>query len=415
MANILHVEDDPSLRMLFGLQFGQDHQITSVASMAEAMEKLSTTKFDLVVADYNLHEKGATGADLADAMKRKLDATPMILLTGDSSMQEEFRKMHSAIKAIVHKPPNIASLKVIMDKVIAESLANEASRVTDVDEAARKDIELLGEQISPGEILDDVHTRRMVELIRVASQDDTPATSANRGMLADRVAEIIEKNPSLRTAIEHFFARIATHSPETYEHINNSTQLLAQILATELMPPNNKGADEYTVDAEKGAVLCIAVMLHDYGKLYIPDDILHYPGRLDGAKKTIMKNHVVYSTQMIEALGLPESLKDIGKIIATHHENLDGTGYPKGISKGSREDMPPITHIHPIIDRFKAMTSVRSYRAHPMSLEKATGILEDEAKAGMISGKLLERFLPLMWKFREREYVAPASKGNVIY
>jgi HD-GYP domain-containing protein (c-di-GMP phosphodiesterase class II) len=112
---------------------------------------------------------------------------------------------------------------------------------------------------------------------------------------------------------------------------------------------------------------------------------------------------------MIEALGLPDSLKDISKIIATHHENLDGTGYPKGIRKADREEMPYITYIYPIIDRFKAMTSKRSYRPNPMSLETATSIMEDEAKAGMISGKLLERFLPLMWEFRGREYVAPPA------
>jgi len=417
MADILYVDDDPVLRTAFSHEFGQHHHITSTATMAEAMEKLATTKFDLVVAD-ELHVKGATGTDLADDMKRKLDATPMILLTGDFRMQPSFMQMHSAIKAIVHKPPNIADLKVTMDRVIAESLANEAKRVTDVDEAARKDIESLREQIARREFPDGVHTRRMVELIRVASPNDTlqdtPQATANRELLANKVAEIVEQNPSLKVVIEHYFSRIETHSPETYEHINNSTKLLTQVVAAKLMPPDNRGAGEYTVDAEKGAAVCIATMLHDYGKLYIPDDILHYPGLLEGANRTIMRNHVVYSTQMIEALGLPESLKDIEKIIATHHENLDGTGYPNGLNKGNREDMPYITHIHPIIDRFKAMTSVRSYRPHPMSLEKATVIMEDEANRGMISQKLLDLFLPLMWQFRGREYIAPAGKQNSI-
>src|ERR1700733_12367070 len=127
MANILHVEDEPSIRMLFGLQFGRDHNITAVASMAEAMKKLASMKFDLVIADYKLGITEPTGADLADDMKRKLDATPMILLTGDSSqMKQEFRAKHSAIKEIVDKPPSVAGLKVVINRVIAESMALEA-------------------------------------------------------------------------------------------------------------------------------------------------------------------------------------------------------------------------------------------------------------------------------------------------
>ena len=128
MANILHVEDDPSIRMLFGLQFGRDHNITAVASMAEAMKKLASMKFDLVIADYKLGITEPTGADLADDMKRKLDATPMILLTGDSSqMKQEFRAKHSAIKEIVDKPPSVAGLKVVINRVIAESMALETA------------------------------------------------------------------------------------------------------------------------------------------------------------------------------------------------------------------------------------------------------------------------------------------------
>jgi HD-GYP domain-containing protein (c-di-GMP phosphodiesterase class II) len=97
-------------------------------------------------------------------------------------------------------------------------------------------------------------------------------------------------------------------------------------------------------------------LLHDIGKMAIPDGILLKPGKLSEDEWDVMKEHPVYAFQMLSPI---EYLKDALDIPYLHHERWDGTGYPQGL-KG--EEIPLAARIFAVIDVWDALQSDRPYR-----------------------------------------------------
>jgi putative nucleotidyltransferase with HDIG domain len=114
-----------------------------------------------------------------------------------------------------------------------------------------------------------------------------------------------------------------------------------------------------------------AAAVHDIGKVRTPKWILNKPGRLTDAEFEVIKRHPVDGAQMVSALADPE----LTAIVRHHHERLDGSGYPDGLSG---EEIPIGARIIAVADTFDAITSTRAYRAaapHHMAIE----ILRKEA------------------------------------
>ncbi len=99
-----------------------------------------------------------------------------------------------------------------------------------------------------------------------------------------------------------------------------------------------------------------AALLHDIGKIGIPDRVLNKPGRLDDEEYQIMKSHVIRGAEILKDFTLVDNVKD-GAMY--HHERYDGKGYMRGLSG---EDIPLYARIIGIADAFDAMTSNRVYR-----------------------------------------------------
>ncbi len=100
----------------------------------------------------------------------------------------------------------------------------------------------------------------------------------------------------------------------------------------------------------------VAALLHDIGKVGIPDAILRKPGRLDPDEYALMKKHPEYGWLVLRLLpGFERAALDI----LHHHECFDGTGYPAGL-KGA--EIPIVSRIVSVIDAFDAMVSSRPYR-----------------------------------------------------
>ncbi|HCT63423.1 MAG TPA: hypothetical protein DIC19_04920 [Erysipelotrichaceae bacterium] len=102
--------------------------------------------------------------------------------------------------------------------------------------------------------------------------------------------------------------------------------------------------------------LILLSMLHDIGKIGIPEHILHKPGKLTDEEWIIMRKHTEIGHRI--ALASPE-LHSIAPYILTHHERWDGKGYPKGIKA---DDIPLLARILSIVDAYDAMTQDRVYR-----------------------------------------------------
>jgi|SRR5579884_1841849 len=123
------------------------------------------------------------------------------------------------------------------------------------------------------------------------------------------------------------------------------------------------------LSAEETRQVEIAAVLHDLGKIGIPDEILKKPSRLTLEEQTIMRKHPEYGWAVIKNI---PGYQRASLLILHHHEMWDGSGYPAGL-KG--ESIPLGSRIVAVTDAFDAMTTDRCYRKG-MPLEKALTILE---------------------------------------
>ncbi|HEY9164012.1 MAG TPA: HD domain-containing phosphohydrolase, partial [Magnetovibrio sp.] len=125
-------------------------------------------------------------------------------------------------------------------------------------------------------------------------------------------------------------------------------------------------------------------VLHDVGKITMPQTLLNKPGKLDDQEWNVMRDHVVQSNDIIVAM---HEVSPVIRIIAEqHHEKVDGTGYPHGL-KGSQ--LNELARMATIVDIFGALTDERAYKP-AFSIEKSFAILED--MGGGLDQRLVSKF-----------------------
>ncbi|MEM9556923.1 MAG: HD domain-containing phosphohydrolase [Acidobacteriota bacterium] len=119
--------------------------------------------------------------------------------------------------------------------------------------------------------------------------------------------------------------------------------------------------------------LRIAATLHDVGKIAVPDEVLRKPAPLDEGEQELMRRHPVDGAEILQRI--PE-LRDILPGIRSHHERLDGAGYPDGLRD---REIPTAARIIAVADTYDAMTTTRPYRR---ALSDADAVAEIERGAG---------------------------------
>lgn len=102
--------------------------------------------------------------------------------------------------------------------------------------------------------------------------------------------------------------------------------------------------------------LALGATLHDIGKIGVPDEVLLKPSKLDDAEAAAMRRHPVDGAEIVSRI---ESLHEILPIVRSHHERIDGKGYPDGLSG---DEIPLAARIVAVADTFDAMTTSRPYR-----------------------------------------------------
>jgi putative nucleotidyltransferase with HDIG domain len=112
-----------------------------------------------------------------------------------------------------------------------------------------------------------------------------------------------------------------------------------------------------------------AALLHDVGKVRIPNEIINKPGKLTPEERKVIETHTIEGERMLHRVG--GLLGEIGRIVRSCHENYDGSGYPDGLAG---DEIPLLARIVSCCDAFNAMTSDRSYRK-AMPLEDAVAEL----------------------------------------
>lgn len=176
--------------------------------------------------------------------------------------------------------------------------------------------------------------------------------------------ELQRSNTELRLAydatIEGWSRALELRDIETKGHADRVTRLTMQLVQQMNVP-----MDEW-VHIRRGA------LLHDIGKLGIPDSILFKPGPLNDEEWEIMRRHPVYAYEMLAPINYLRPALDIPY---SHHENWDGSGYPRGL-KGT--EIPLAARIFAVVDVYDALTSDRPYRP-AWSHEKAMDYIRAES------------------------------------
>lgn len=123
-------------------------------------------------------------------------------------------------------------------------------------------------------------------------------------------------------------------------------------------------AEELGVAPTQKRLYALAALLHDIGKIGIPDAILLKPGRLDEREMECMRRHPALGKRILDRAAF---LRDIADIVYAHHERFDGRGYPAGTTG---QNIPHGARVFAVADVFDALTSERPYRT-PGKLEEA--------------------------------------------
>ena len=200
--------------------------------------------------------------------------------------------------------------------------------------------------------------------------DFTVEDETTLGSLASSAAVAVE-NAQLVTAqkrlwqslIETLATTIDARDQQTAGHSKRVTRYAAVIGA------------EVGLSVDELLRLQAAALLHDYGKIAVRDRFLQKPGKLDDAEFAYMKAHAEKTAEFLSYLDFPPDMRDVPAIAAQHHERMDGTGYPNGLSG---DQILVGARIVAAADVFDALTAPRDYKP-AYTLEKTLELMDEMA------------------------------------
>jgi len=346
-SKILIADDEGDIRELLGdFLEGEGYECVLAADAFEALEIFkTTTDIDLVMSDIRM--PGKTGLDLLGDIKEIDNDVMVIMISAVKDIESAITAMSRGAYDYVAKPFKLTEVGLIAKKAIEKRKL----------------------------ILENKEYQRLLEK-----------------MVADRTMEL--KNALYKLDQTYIFTLRAlvtaldTRDEETQGHslrVVKYTLKLAELMGMH--------------DEQQLKVLEYGSLLHDIGKIGIPDAILKKPGKLTDEEWTVMRSHPEVGYKILHRI---EFLEEASQIVLHHHEKFDGTGYP-GKLKG--DNIPLGSRIFAVADTVDAMTSERPYRK-ALSFEIASQELL-KFTGTQFDKRVVDAFLsvPLdVWK-QEREYM----------
>jgi response regulator RpfG family c-di-GMP phosphodiesterase len=310
---ILLVDDDPALRTLLRTTFEvADVAVVEAESADAARRRIRAVRPDVIVLDVNM--PGMTGLELCAELKAAPETReiPIVLLTGSDGGSSAAAKRAGA-DAFVRKPFSPLELLAVAER-LAGGLYGVPFRATKKRGSGPEEELLLYAR----------DLRHLLELER-----------GQRELLQSAYLETIS---ALASALESKDTGTRAHS----QRVQSYATALAKSVGPELI---REPSTPY------------GFLLHDVGKIGIPDGILQKPGPLSAAERRRMQTHTVLGEAMLSGVAF---LKGEGlKIVRSHHERWDGRGYPDGLA---RDEIPLGARVFAVADALDAMTSHRPYR-----------------------------------------------------
>lgn len=223
------------------------------------------------------------------------------------------------------------------------------------------------------------------------------AIANHTAVALERIKLVSDRSEMYDRTLSALVAALDARDRETEGH---SKRVVAYTLAL---------AEKMNVPPDQRQEIARGAMLHDIGKIGVPDSILHKTGSLGEGEWAIVRKHPEWGKQILEGIRF---LEGPAQLVLAHHERWDGSGYPLGL-KG--EQIPLGARIFAVVDAFDAMTSYRPYR-NPESYQKARAEIR-EGRGTQFDPTVVDAFLKVTkeeWvQLRESQGSRPMQMGSL--
>lgn len=308
-TSVLIIDDEEPIRRLLAACLGSEYMCTCAATAEEATELLGATKFHLILTDIMM--PGASGLDFCQLVQKLCPETAVIVVSGMTDITFAVEAMRQGAFDYLTKPFDLNQVQMAADRALRYQALMEAKRH---------------------------YEHSLEETVRVRTSELRSLNERLNGML-----EALYTN--YRATLRALAGALEARDVETRGHSD-------RVVAYCLRLGKELGLSHTELIAlEQGA------LLHDIGKIGVPDGILLKKGALTDHEWTEMRAHVGYGLRIIDGI---DFLSGARPIVGQHHEKFDGGGYP---SRLKREEIHINARIFAVADAFDAITSDRPYRA----------------------------------------------------
>jgi response regulator RpfG family c-di-GMP phosphodiesterase len=307
-ARILIVDDEPNVLSVLYSLLSDRYECKTAASAIEALEYLKEESYDLILSDIMM--PGMSGLELLEKVSSLNTDTVVVLISANLNIQSAIEAMRRGAFDYVTKPFNLSDVEAAVERALRHHRLLKANRQ---------------------------YEQHLEELVDLRTSELTVA-NANLNSTLEKLYL------NYRATLRALAAALEARDVETRGH---SERVVAYCLR---LGKELNLTGQQLIDLEHGA------LLHDIGKIGVPDSVLLKQGTLTDQEWALMRRHVEYGAQIIQGI---DFLKGASLIVSQHHERYDGSGYPKGlqgdaICLGAR--------IFAVADAVDAITSDRPYR-----------------------------------------------------
>ncbi len=353
---LLIVDDDEMNREVLANIFAAAHSIETAENGREGLDKLRMRRREVCAVLLDVVMPVMGGIAMLEELGREnvVNQIPVFLITGETDDRVIKKAYDLGVMDVIPKPVSPHIVRRRVNSVIELFVARE--RFADIVDRQKAEIQRQAERI----------------------------LKLNMGLIA-----------SLATAIEF-------RSGESGEHVRRIHDITSLFLTSS---PLGEGFSEDAIEQ-----ISLAAIMHDVGKISVPDAILNKPGRLTGEEFDIMKTHTTEGCRLLAQIPqmreLPffECAYDIAR---HHHERWDGGGYPDGLRGG---DISLWAQIVSIADVYDALVSKRVYK-EAYGCDKAVEMISGGA-CGVFNPRLLECFQAIEGRIRNLYLTGAADAGE---
>ncbi|HXG95287.1 MAG TPA: HD domain-containing phosphohydrolase [Blastocatellia bacterium] len=308
-ARLLIIDDEPYVLSVLVSILSKNYECKTASSALEALEYLRVEEYDLVLSDIMM--PGMSGLELLEEISRRCPNTVVILISGNLNIQSAIEAMRRGAFDYVTKPFNLSDVETAVERALRHQSLLKANQQ---------------------------YEQHLEQLVSTRTHELSIA-NVNLNLTLEKLYA------NYRATLRALAAALEARDVETKGH---SERVVAYCL---------KLAKQMGLDNRELITLEHGALLHDIGKIGVPDAILLKRGALTEDEWNYMRRHVDYGAQILRGI---DFLEGAGQIVAQHHERYDGSGYPSHLEG---EQICLGARIFAVADAVDAITSDRPYRA----------------------------------------------------